>query len=45
MLLDKYKDLNEDQRAIVDSTEQFAKDNITPNALKWDKKVFSCKSF
>ena len=31
MLLDKYKDLNEDQRAIVDSTEQFAKDNITPN--------------
>ncbi|MBF95773.1 MAG: Acyl-CoA dehydrogenase [Alphaproteobacteria bacterium MarineAlpha9_Bin4] len=40
MLLDKYKDLNEDQRAIIESTSQFAFENITPNALKWDKECF-----
>ena len=28
MLIDKYKDLNEDQRAIVDSTSNFANANI-----------------
>ena len=28
MLIDKYKDLNEEQRAIVDSTSQFASENI-----------------
>ena len=46
MLLDKYKDLNEDQRAIVDSTEQFASSNIAPNALKWDRdRIFPIEVF
>ena len=44
MLIDKYKDLNEDQRAIVDSTSNFANANIVPNALKWDKECFFPKS-
>ena len=45
MLIDKYKELNEDQRAIVESTSQFAKDNIAPNSLKWDKEcIFPKKS-
>ena len=44
MLIDKYKDLNEDQRAIVESTSQFANDNIAPNSLKWDKECFFPKN-
>ena len=40
MLINKYKDLNEEQRAIVDSTSQFANDEIAPEALKWDKECF-----
>ena len=44
MLIDKYKDLNEDQRAIVHSTSNFANANIVPNALKWDKECFFPKS-
>ena len=45
MLIDKYKDLNEDQRAIVDSTSNFANANIVPSALKWDKECFFQKVF
>ena len=45
MLIDKYKDLNEDQRAIVNSTSNFANANIVPNALKWDRNVFFQKYF
>ena len=40
MIIDKYKDLNNDQRAIIESVEKFASDNIVPNALKWDKESF-----
>ena len=40
MLIDKYKGLKEDQRAIVETTSQFASDNIAPNSLKWDKECF-----
>ncbi len=43
-MIDKYKDLNEDQRAIVESTSQFANDNIAPNSLKWDKECFFPKN-
>ena len=45
MLIDKYKDLNEDQRAIVHSTSNFANANIVPNALKWEGMFFSKKYF
>tara|TARA_B100001248_G_C27387868_1_gene460664 strand:- start:1392 stop:2552 length:1161 start_codon:yes stop_codon:yes gene_type:complete len=44
MIIDKYKDLNNDQRAIIESVEKFASDNIVPNALKWDKESFFPKS-
>ena len=44
MLIDKYKDLNEEQRAIVDSTSQFASENIMPYSLKWDKECFFPKN-
>ena len=40
MLIDKYKDFNEDQRAIVETTSQFANANIATNSLKWDKECF-----
>ena len=44
MIIDKYKDLNNDQRAIIESVEKFASDNIIPNALKWDKESFFPKN-
>ena len=44
MLIDKYKGLKEDQRAIVETTSQFANDNIAPNSLKWDKECFFPKN-
>ena len=44
MIIDKYKDLNNDQRAIIESVEKFASDNIVPNALKWDKESFFPKN-
>ena len=44
MLLDKYKGLNEDQRAIIESTGQFAADHIAPNSLKWDRESFFPKN-
>ena len=40
MLLDKYKGLNEAQRAIIESASKFAVDNIAPDSLKWDKESF-----
>ena len=43
MIIDKYKDLSQDQRAIIESVEKFASDNIVPNALKWDKESFFLK--
>ena len=45
MLIDKYKDLNEDQRAIMDSTSNFANANIIPNALNGIRNVFFQKVF
>ena len=44
MIIDKYKDLSQDQRAIIESVEKFASDNIVPNALKWDKESFFPKN-
>ena len=44
MLIDKYKGLKEDQRAIVETTSQFANDNIAPNSLKWDRECFFPKN-
>ena len=44
MVIDKYKDLNEDQKAIIDSTSSFARDNILDHALKWDKECIFPKS-
>ena len=44
MLIDKYKGLNEDQRAIIESASQFAAENIAPNSLKWDKESFFPKN-
>ena len=44
MLIDKYKDFTEDQRAIIDTTSQFASDHIATNSLKWDKECFFPKN-
>ena len=39
-MLNKYQNLNADQRAILETTEHFASNNIAPNALKWDREKF-----
>ena len=40
MTLNFNSDLNNDQKAFIDTAKQFAKEHILDNAIDWDQKEF-----